>query len=74
MTRRWVGHLNGERYVGNTDSKHVHDLENEQTSCQIDELIRAWNDRLFTTLGGAHAAGYDNCAYCLGRSKRGGST
>lgn len=64
--------MNGERYLGNSSPSkmEVHDLDNEKPQCQIDEIIRAGNDRPFTTLAAAHAAGYDNCAYCLGGSQR----
>jgi len=65
--------MNGERYLGNTAKKEVHDLDNEQTGanqCQIDEIIRAGNDKPFNSLETAHAAGFDNCAYCLGGSTR----
>ena len=73
MTRRRKGHMNGEQYLGNTAKKEVHDLDNERTGnnqCQIDEIIRAGNDTPFTTLAAAHAAGYDNCAHCIGGSNR----
>jgi len=62
--------MNGEQYCGNTAKKEVHDLDKEHANCQIDEIIRAGHDRPFTTLIAAHAAGYDNCAWCLGGSKR----
>lgn len=70
MSRRYKGNMNGEQYCGNKNSKEVHDLDNEKPSCQIDEIIEAANDRPFKTLTAAHNAGYDNCAYCLGGSKR----
>jgi hypothetical protein len=73
MARRWTGHMNGERYLGNVGKMEVHDLDNEKTGanqCQIDEIIRAGNDRPFTSLQAAHAAGHDDCAYCLGGSRR----
>jgi hypothetical protein len=73
MARRWTGHMNGERYLGNTSKKEVHDLDNEKTGgneCQIDEIIRAGNDKPFDTLSAARSAGYDNCAYCLKNSTR----
>jgi hypothetical protein len=62
--------MSGERYLGNTNKKEVHDLDNEKTNCQIDEIIRAGNDKPFASIAAAHAAGYDNCAYCLGNSTR----
>ena len=55
---------------GNASSNEVHDLDNEQTTRQIDEIIKAGNDRPFNTLSAAHAAGYDNCAWCLDGSRR----
>jgi len=65
----------GNRFVGNTDKKEVHDLDNEQTGaneCQIDEIIRAGHARIFDpdTHEQARKEGYDNCAYCLGGSER----
>jgi hypothetical protein len=68
--RRREGNMNGERYCGNTNKMEVHDLDNEKTNCQIDEIIRAGHDRPFTSLSAAHAAGYDNCHWCLGGSRR----
>jgi len=65
--------MNGERYLGNKSKKEVHDLDNEKTGsnqCQIDEIIRAGNDKPFNTIGEARNAGYDDCAYCLQRSTR----
>jgi hypothetical protein len=65
--------MNGERYLGNTSKKEVHDLDNEKTGanqCQIDEIIRAGNDKPFNSVAAAHAAGYDNCAYCLSGSTK----
>ena len=70
--RRYRGNMNGERYLANKSpsKKEVHDLDNEKTLCQIDEVIRAGHDEPYSTLAAAHAAGYDNCAYCLGGSTR----
>jgi hypothetical protein len=73
MARRWTGHMNGERYLGNTNKLEVHDLDNEKTGkneFQIDEIIRAGHDKPFETLQSARSAGYDNCAYCIGNSTR----
>jgi hypothetical protein len=72
MARRYTGNMNGEQYLANASPSkmEVHDLDNEKTSCQIDEIIRARHDRPYNTLAAAHAAGYDNCAYCIGGSKR----
>jgi len=73
MARRSTGNMSGERYLGNTSSKEVHDLDNENTSesgCQIDEIIAAGHDTPFDSLSEAHNAGYDNCDKCLEGSTR----
>ena len=68
--RRYTGNMKGERYLGNKNHKEVHDLDNEQPNCQIDEIIAAKDDVPFNTLSDAHNQGYDNCAHCLGGSTR----
>ena len=75
MARRQGPPTYGKRYVGNTDKKEVHDLDNEKTGpneCQIDEIITADHARIFSpdTLEQAHKEGYDNGAHCIGRSTR----
>ena len=70
MSRRHNGNMKGERYCGNTSSKEVHELDQETKNCQIDEIIGKGHDRPFNTLPEAHAAGYDNGAWCLGGSRR----
>ena len=75
MARRYTGHMRGERYLANTSpsKREVHDLDNEKTGayqCQIDEIIRAGNDKPYNTQKAANDDGYDNCAYCIGGSKR----
>lgn len=65
--------MNGEKYLGNASKREVHDLDREDTSlsgCQIDEILRAGHERPFVALSAAHAAGFDNCAKCLGSSQR----
>jgi hypothetical protein len=72
MARRYKGHMNGERYLANANpsKKEVHDLDNEKSQCQIDEIINAGHDRPFNSLSDARNQGYDNCAYCVGGSTR----
>ena len=71
MARRWTGNMSGEQYLANkSPSKmEVHDLDNEKTKCQIDEIIKAKNDKPYDTQKAANDDGYDNCAYCIGDSK-----
>jgi hypothetical protein len=70
MTRRPSSPLFNARYCGNTNTLEVHDLDNEQTQCQINEIIAAGHAKAFHSLQEAIAAGYDRCAYCLGGSLR----
>lgn len=72
MARRWKGNMNGEQFLGNSSSSkmEVHDLDREKPQCQIDEIIRAGNDRPFETLQEAKAAGFDNGHWCIGDSER----
>lgn len=53
------------RYLGNSNTMQVHDLDNTKTSCQISE-IKEEHKVHYSTLSGAKAAGYDPCAYCIG--------
>lgn len=72
MTRRYQGKMNGQRYLANTNPTklEVHDLDNEQTNCQIGKIIDAHHEFPYNSLEEAHKAGYDNCAYCIGGSTR----
>ena len=60
------------RYLGNRDTREVHDLRNERPNCQIDEILRAGNAVAFIpdTQAQARGEGYDNCHYCLAESAR----
>jgi hypothetical protein len=54
------------RWLANTESGEVHDVENRTRACQLDEIRfdrRFW----FPTLELALETGYDRCAYCFGR-------
>ena len=64
--------MSGERYLANKSpsKREVHDLDNEKTQCQIDEIIRAGNDKPYSSLSTARSDGYDNCAHCIGGSTR----
>lgn len=72
MARRYTGNMNGERYLGNTSKMQVHDLDNEQlgkNECQIDEIIKAKNDKPYQSIVVAHNDGYGDCDYCLPKKK-----
>ena len=54
------------RFLSNTASAELHDLENVTPNCQIDE-IRFDHRFFFASVNEAVAMGYDFCAYCFGR-------
>lgn len=72
MARRHKGNMHGEQYLANKSpsKREVHDLDNEKTSCQIDEIIKAGNDKPYNSRAVAARDGYDNCAHCIGGSTR----
>lgn len=63
--RRYTAYMSGERYLGNSESKEVHDLEKEKQQCKVDEIIRAGNEVPFKSLKDAYEQGYTNCVLCL---------
>lgn len=59
-----------KRFLGNINSLEVHDTNNEQVNCQLDE-ISADHRKWYDTLAAAKAdKSYDNCAWCIGNSTR----
>ena len=53
MSRRYTGHMK------------LHDLDNENANCQINEIIRAGDDVPFPSPYDARQAGYTNCDWCF---------
>lgn len=72
MARRQGYPLNGAKYCANTSpsKKEVHDLDNETTQCQINEITAAGHAKPYNSLDVAHRDGYDNCHWCIGGSTR----
>ena len=56
------------RYLGNSHSRELHDLKNQKSACQIDE-IRVDHRINFKTQKEALALNYGYCAYCFGKDK-----
>lgn len=59
-----------KRYLGNTNTLEVHDTDNENANCQLDEIEsdhRQWYDTLAEA---KRDRDYDNCAWCIGNSTR----
>lgn len=68
--RRYNWPFNGNRYIGNTNTNEVHDLDNEKTGCRINEIK---TDHIKTFIPDTHSEakrqGFDNCAHCIGNSR-----
>lgn len=68
--RRYDYPYYGKRYLVNTNTVEIHDLDNEQSGCKINQ-IRVEHVKMFDTLDEAkdyqrRTFGYVNgCAYCL---------
>lgn len=66
MMRRKYGPFNNERFVGNTNTMKVHDLDNEKSECEIDfidldHITTSRRDRLKTYEG----LNYSHCTHCI---------
>jgi len=64
--RRLGTPLYSARFCGDRAAKEVHDLDNEQQLCRIDEVIAANNAQPYLRVKDAHRDGYDDCRLCLG--------
>ena len=65
MARRQGHPLYDAQYCGNTNEKKIHNLDNEKTQCQIDEIIKAGYAKPYYSLIAAYKNGYDNCPHCI---------
>jgi hypothetical protein len=72
MPRKYKGNLNGQQFVANTSpyKREVHDLDNESRNCQIDEIIRAGQDKPYTSIAEAAREDFGRCTYCLENANR----
>lgn len=75
MSRRYAYPPYGKQFCRNTKKMEVHDLDREDASssgCQINEIIRSRHAKAFMpdTLAQAYSEGFDNCAKCIGGSRR----
>jgi len=67
MPRKYKGNLNGEKYVAHVNPyrREVHDLDNENRNCLIDEIVRGAKDRPYTSLEEARQDDFSPCPYCM---------
>ena len=57
--------IGGKKYLADTNTKEIHDLDNEQLNCQINEIIDAESAVFYDSLEQADADGYCNGHLCL---------
>ena len=67
--RRYTAYMSGERFLADSRSKIVHDLEKEKGECKIDEIVRAGKELPFKNLNDAVADEYSKCSYCLNKKE-----
>ena len=68
--RKYLAKMRGERYLGNLNTKEVHDLDNEKSMCQTNKIIMAGNEKPFPILSAAREAGFNECLYCMEHLKK----
>ncbi|MFL5602630.1 MAG: hypothetical protein ACJ77R_04335 [Gemmatimonadaceae bacterium] len=66
VPRKYKGNMNGQRYLANTSpyKREVHDLDNENRNCMVDEIIRATQDKPFGSLHEARRDEFAECPFC----------
>jgi hypothetical protein len=68
LTPHPAGGAQPTRYLGNSRTREVHDLDHPNPACQIGEIL--FDRRLyFATPEQAVELGYDRCAFCFGRGQ-----
>lgn len=56
------------RFLGNANTREIHDLDNLTGACQVDEI--RWDHRVyFASETHAQMFDYDVCAFCFGRDR-----
>ena len=61
--------MSGERFLGDSNAKVVHDLEKEKQQCNIDVIVRLGKEQPFKSLKDANVEGFNNCQFCLNNTK-----
>lgn len=68
LTPLVLGGIQPTRFLGNSHSREVHDMENLSVACQVGEIL--FDRRIyFGTAEQAVELGYDRCAFCFGRTR-----
>jgi hypothetical protein len=64
--------MNGQKYIANTSPyrREVHDLDNENRNCLVDEIIRAGQDKPYTSLEAARIDDFGPCSFCSASGNR----
>jgi hypothetical protein len=72
VARKYKGNMNGQKYVANMSpyKREVHDLDNENRNCLIDDIIRSGQDKPYSSLSDARQDDFNVCTYCSPESNR----
>ena len=64
MTRRLNAPYFAKRYVADSDTKILHDLDREVTECKVEHIPRT-RIQMFEWLSIPSELGYSGCKYCM---------
>jgi hypothetical protein len=64
MVRRLNAPYFGKRYIGSSETKILHDLDHETTSCKIDTIQRK-HIQMFEWISIPKEMNYKNCPNCM---------
>jgi hypothetical protein len=72
VARKYKGNMNGQKYVANTSpyKREVHDLDNENRHCLVDEIIRAGQDKPYVSIDDARRDEFGPCMFCSANDSR----
>lgn len=70
MARRLNAPYFGKRYVGSSETKILHDMDQESERCRIDSIARR-HIQMFEWLSIPLDMGYKGCEFCMPDYKRG---
>ncbi len=69
MVRRLNAPYFGKRYIGSSETKILHDMDQESAKCRIDSIARK-DIQMFEWLSIPVEMGYKACQYCMADFRR----
>ena len=73
MARRLNAPYFGKRYIGDSETKILHDVDKETPSCKLDSIPRT-RIQMFEWLSIPSDMSYNGCSYCMSGFKGSGKS